>query len=157
MKKIFLSIFIILLALISCSKDVEPDKTDEELLNGTWTIKKAVTYKYLNGEVDAIEESISEEPYSQLKFNLDKEVIYSDPGITQPIKGKWLLNEKNLKTDLKLEPGSSTGYGTIYFFPENTILELNQTELILRSPMSQEVTHENGDKTKAYTETYLER
>ncbi|MFD2518756.1 hypothetical protein [Salinimicrobium flavum] len=157
MKKILPTILIILITFFSCSEDDESNKTDEDYLRGTWTIKKSKTYYYLNGEPDTLKESILEEPWSTLNFNSNKEVTYSNPDYTKPVIGKWVLNDKVLRTDLKIDPGSSTGYGPVYFFPENAITLLNDTELKLISPMSLEATHSNGDKIKYYSETYLEK
>ncbi len=67
------------------------------------------------------------------------------------------LNEKTIRTDLKINMSSSSGYGTVYFFPENTIVLLNDTELLLKSPMSLEATYSNGNKVKYYSENFLER
>ena len=158
MKKILLFTFFTFLTFISCSEDDASSKSDEDYLEGTWTIKKTITYHYLNGELDTIKESILKEPYSTLHFASNNEVTYSNPDFTIPILGKWDLNEKKLVTDLKLELSSSTGYGSFYFFPENTITLINETELILKSPMSIEATfYPDGDKIKHYAETYLEK
>lgn len=147
----------ILILFLSCSQDDAQDKTDEEYLKGTWAIKEAKTYQYLNGELDEIKDTIFKEPYSTLKFDSNKEVTYSTRQYTNPISGKWNLNDKLLTTDLKIDLSSSSGYGTIYFFPENEIIFLDDSELILRSPMSGEATRSNGDKFKSFVETYLEK
>lgn len=145
------------LTLISCSQDDATIKTDEDYLEGTWTIKKTITYNYLNGELEAIKESILEEPYPTLTFTSNNEVTYLNPDFENLITGNWDLDVKNLKTDLKIDLSSSSGYGTIYFFPENIITSISETDLILKSPMSIERTSLNGDKLKYYTKTFLEK
>lgn len=152
-----LFIVIILLIIFSCNKNDDP-KTDKEYLIGTWTIKKVKTYYYLNGELDKIDETVfDKEPYSKLNFDSNQNVTYEDPDFTKIINGKWNLNNKNLKTDLKIDLGSSTGFGTQYFFPENNIIEINDVELILKSPMSLETTDLNGGKFKYYNETFFQK
>lgn len=155
MKKILL--LLLLFSIFSCSKDDEPTIKDEDLLTGTWNIHKTKTYHFVNGELDSIQETIYEVPYSTLTFDSNKTVTYSNDKFTQPITGTWVLSEKLLFTDLHLQLSASTGYGTRYFFPENTISLLTQSTLILQSPMSLEHTFMNGDKIKHYTETYLEK
>ncbi|MGB7786723.1 MAG: hypothetical protein WBL27_11525 [Salinimicrobium sp.] len=160
MEKLFLPVLLFILALLfSCSRDDGPAKTDEDYLKGTWTIKEAKTYHYLNGELDKIKDTIFKEPYATLDFGSNKDVTYSTYHYTNPISGKWALNEKEkvLTTNLKIELSSSSGYGTIYFFPENRIMLVNDSELILKSPMSGEATRSNGDKFQSYVETYLEK
>ena len=158
MEKLFLPVLLFILALLfSCSRDDVPVKTDEDYLKGTWTIKEAKTYHYLNGELDNIKDTIFEEPYSTLQFDSNKEVIYSVQFYSKPITGKWNLNEKTLTTNLKVDLSSSTGYRTFYFFPENSITLINDSELILKSPMSGEATYSNGDRIQSYVETYLEK
>lgn len=157
MKKILPLLLILLFIIFSCNKVDKPVKTDEEKLTGTWTIKKNLTHWYLNGEPDRIEESIAEQPYSYLTFDSNKNVSYTNPSYTNEIKGQWDLDEKALRTSLKIDMSSSSGYSTFYFFPESTIVLLNDSELVLKSPMSLESTHPNGDKIKYYSETYLER
>lgn len=158
MEKIFLPVLLFILALLfSCSRDDAPDKTDEDYLKGTWTIKEAKTYHYLNGELDNIKDTIFEAPHSTLNFDSNKDVTYSEQSYTTPITGKWNLNEKLLTTNLKIEVNSSSGYRTFYFFPENSIILINDSELILKSPVSPEATNSNGDKIQSYVETYLEK
>lgn len=157
MKKIFLLTIFTFIAFISCSKDDESGKTDEDYLQGTWTVKKTKTYYYVNGELETTKESILEEPYPTLYFDANKDVTYSNPDYTTPIIGKWDLNEKRLITNLKIDLSSSTGYSSFYFFPENEVTFINETKLILKSPMSSERTSSNGNKLKDYSETYLER
>ena len=157
MKKILLLTFFTVITFISCSQDDETVKTDEDYLEGTWTIKKTITYYYRNGELETIKESILEEPYSTLHFAPNNEVTYSNPDYENLITGNWDLDEKNLTTDLKLNLSSSSGYGSIYFFPENAITLINEKDLILKSPMSVERTSSNGDELKDYSETYLEK
>lgn len=157
MKKILLLTFFAFLTFISCSKDDASTKSDEDYLQGTWTVKKTITYYYLNGELDTTKESNLEKPHSTLHFAPNNEVTYLNPDFTNPIIGLWRLNDKKLMTDLKLNLSSSSGYGSIYFFPENAITLLNETDLILKSPMSVERTSSNGDKLKDYSETYLEK
>ena len=148
MKKILLLTFFAFLTLISCSGDDSSTKSDEDYLHGTWTIKKTTTYYYVNGELDTTKESILKEPYSTLNFAQNYEVTYSNPDFTEPIIGVWGLNEKKLVTDLNLELSTSSGYSSIYFFPENTITSISETDLILKSQMSIERTSSNGDKFK---------
>lgn len=158
MKKLLPLTLIFIFIFSSCSRDDEPGKTDEEYLVGTWTVKKTNTFRYLNEELDSTETKIFEEPYSTLSFDANKNVAYTNSVYTNTINGQWVLNEKILKTDLKINLSASTGYNTLYIFPENTIVLLNDTELVLRSPMSLEVLHwPGGDKTKYYSETYLEK
>lgn len=157
MKKYLALIVIVLISLSSCNEDDPTIKPDEDYLVGTWTIKKIKTYHYLNGELDNMEESIYTEPYSTLKFDIDKTVTYSNPDFTETIIGTWDLDQKILKTDLKLELRSSSGYSMFYFFPENTISLLNETELVLKTPMSLKVGSTTENKTEYYSETYLEK
>lgn len=153
MKKILL--ILILLTFFSCSQDDSSKKTDKDFLIGTWTIKKTMTYHYINGELESVQEFISKQPYSTLSFESNRAVVYSNQDFTDPIYGEWILNEKILNTDLKMEVSSSTGFRTFYFFPATTIILINETELILKSPMRMETINSNGDKTESYSETYL--
>ena len=156
-QKLLPVLLLILVTFPSCNQDDPPVKTDEDYLKGTWIIKEAKTYHYLNGELDNIKDTIFEEPYSTLQFDSNKEVIYSVQFYTKPITGKWNLNEKTLTTNLKVDLSSSTGYRTFYFFPENSIILINDSELILKSFMSGEATYSNGDRIQSYVETYLEK
>ena len=158
MEKLFLPVLLFILALLfSCSRDDAREKTDEDYLKGTWTIKEVKTYHFLNGELDNIKDTIFEEPYSTLHFDSNNDVTYSAQFYTNPITGKWNLNEKLLTTNLKIELSSSSGFRTFYVFPENSIILINDSELILKSPMSPEGTFSNGDKIQSYVETYLEK
>lgn len=157
MKKLLLLTSFAFLTFISCNIQDSSTKSDQDYLEGTWTIKKTITYYYLNGELETIKESILEEPYPTLNFAPNNKVTYSNPDYENMITGNWDLDEKNLKTDLKIDLSSSSGYGSIYFFPENIITLISGTDLTLKSPMSKERTSSNGDKLKDYTETFLEK
>ena len=138
---------ILLLTTFSCCQSDDSIKTDKEYLIGIWKVKKIKTYGDLNGELVIFYERIFDnEPYNKLTFYSNQNVTYRNLDLIEMINGKWTLNGKNLKTDLKLDLPITTGFGTKYFFPESDIIKINDTELILKSPIG-----------NLYTETFFEK
>ena len=105
---------------MSCDSD-DNDLTNIEnyLIGGIWKWESSETFYYYDDEFDRSEISLNDTDSNKLSFKKDYVVIYESPLLIKELNGNWELSEDEtyLFTDLSYTSGSTSGYGTIYFFP----------------------------------------
>lgn len=135
-KLLILIILSSLTLLMSCDSD-DNDLTNIEnyLIGGIWKWESSETFYYYDNEFDRSEISLNDTDSNKLSFKKDYVVIYESPLLITELNGNWELSEDEsyLFTDLSYTSGSTSGYGTIYFFPQCKIIEINKNNMLLES------------------------
>ena len=121
---------------ISCTEEEnEFNDIEDFLIDGVWKLESTEVVYYHDDELYSSEVSYNETDSERLTFNKDYSVVYECSFITIDLIGNWELNEDetSLFTDLSFNPSSSSGYGISYFFPQNKIIEINRSMMLLET------------------------
>ena len=133
-------LFLAIFTILSCTQDEESNQltTSEKvnlLTSNIWKKDYYETFYYYNDVLDHSVINTLNANNEQISFTVNYNVNYINPAFIQSINGIWSLdaNEEFLITNLKKVPPSSSGFGTIYYFPYNKISELTNSKLSLDS------------------------
>ena len=81
---------ILLIVCVSCDKNDDSIKSDEDYLLGNWVAKKFKSYHYLNGNLAGREEiTYDKKTCYKLRFESNGSVSYDNQSFEEIINGNW--------------------------------------------------------------------